>query len=137
MTFKERFFHASLFELGALLVAIGFVKLVSTETSTHTAFGLSVAIAITAMVLNFSFNYCFDKVFTGRREARGWWLRLFHTTAFETTLLIFTVPMVAFAMDLGWWQALLADISLTLVVMVYALIFNWVYDHARLKFVEK
>jgi len=135
MTFKERVFHATLFELGALLVAAGFVKLVSTQTAIHTALGLSVAIAITAMLLNFSFNYCFDKVFTGKREKRGWWLRLFHTTTFEATLLIFTVPMMAYAMNLGWWQALLADISLTLVVMVYALIFNWVYDHARLKFV--
>ncbi len=36
-------------------------------------------------------------------------------------------------MQLSLWQAFLADLGLSLLITVYALVFNWVYDHARLK----
>lgn len=64
-------------------------------------------------------------------------MRVFHTVAFETGLLIFTIPVVAYLLKLTLWQAFLADLGITLSVMVYALIFNWIYDNIRLKFVGK
>lgn len=134
MRVKERIFHAVLFEMGAMIV--GTLAVMIFGGNAHTAFGLSIAIAVVAMLCNFTFNWLFDKVFTGKREERSPLFRLFHTISFEATLLLATVPMVAYALDLNLWQAFLADISLTLIVMIYAFLFNWIYDHARLRFVK-
>lgn len=134
MYIKERILHAVLFEIGAMIV--GAIAVILFGGNTHTAFGLSAMIAIVAMLCNFLFNWLFDKIFTGKREERGALFRLFHTVSFEATLLLTTVPMIAYALELDLWQAFLADIGLTLIVMVYAFVFNWIYDHVRLRFVK-
>ncbi|XXQ69466.1 chlorhexidine efflux transporter [Neisseriaceae bacterium B1] len=45
------------------------------------------------------------------------------------------LPVVAYILQLSWWQAFLADMGMTLAVMVYAFFFNWLYDHIRLRFI--
>ena len=135
MSIKERILHAVLFEFGALLVSSIVVKLVSHNADNQTAFTVAIVLACMAICLNFLFNFMFDKIFTGKRQERGWAFRLFHTTAFEAFLLLFTVPMVAYIVNLTWLQAFVADMAMTFAVMVYAFVFNWIYDHTRLKFV--
>ncbi|OOF57559.1 hypothetical protein BKL49_08730 [Rodentibacter myodis] len=88
------------------------------------------------MLCNFTFNWLFDKIFTGKREERSLLFRLFHTLSFEATLLILTIPMVAYALELNLWQAFLADIGLTFIIMVYTFFFNWIYDRIRLRFIK-
>ncbi|QIW16854.1 hypothetical protein A4G20_05030 [Pasteurellaceae bacterium RH1A] len=134
MSLKERLFHSVLFELGAIAVS-SLLVLAFSNVETGTALSAGIAMAIMAMVWNFVFNYGFDKIFTAPRETRGLGLRIFHTISFEAGLLIFTIPMIAYLLDLSLWQAFLADVGLTVVITVYALIFNWVYDNLRLKFV--
>lgn len=134
MQLKERILHAVLFELGAMLVGALAIMIFGGEA--HTAFGLGIAIALVTMVCNFVFNWLFDKLFTGKREERGALFRLFHTVSFEASLLFATVPLIAYALALNLWQAFLADIGLTLVVMVYTFFFNWIYDHLRLRFLK-
>lgn len=135
MNLTERVFHSVLFEMGAVTVATIAVTTAS-NTATDTAIGVSIVMAIMAMALNFTFNYLFDKIFTGKREERGFSFRLFHTFAFEGTLLLFTIPTLAYMLEITLGQALFADIGLTLLITLYALIFNWIYDHIRLKFVR-
>ncbi|AUI67199.1 hypothetical protein C5N92_00650 [Glaesserella australis] len=134
MGVKERIFHACLFELGAIFVSIVLVMFFA-DTQTNSAFMISVMIAVTAVVWNFIFNIGFDKIFTAPRETRGLWLRIFHTVSFELGLLLFTVPLIAYYLQLSLWQAFWLDIGLTLAIMLYALIFNWGYDNVRLKFI--
>lgn len=135
MSVKERIFHSFLFEMGAIAVATVLVMNFSTA-DTHSALGVSVIMAVMAMLWNFVFNLGFDKIFTAPRESRGFGLRLFHTVSFEVGLLVFTIPVIAYMLDLSWWQALIADIGITIVITIYALIFNWVYDNVRLKFIK-
>lgn len=97
--------------------------------------GVGILMAAMAMVWNLVFNSVFDKIFTAPRETRGLGLRVFHTLAFEGGLLLATVPLIAHFLQLTLWQAFWADVGLTLLITVYALFFNWIYDHARLKFV--
>lgn len=136
MKLKERLFHAVLFEIGAILVA-SFAMLAADMGEAHAAFGVSVAMAFVAMLWNFIFNWGFDKIFTGKREDRSVLLRIFHTVTFEAGLLIATIPMIAYALDLTFWQALVTDIALTVLITVYGFLFNLAYDHARLKFVSQ
>lgn len=133
MQLKERLLHMVLFEIGAMLVGMAAIFFGSGKG--HSAMWLGIALAVVAMACNFFFNWFFDKIFTGKREERGAIFRLFHTVAFEATLLILTVPMFAYALDLTLWQAFLADIAITLIIMVYTFIFNWAYDLLRLRFV--
>ncbi|OOF77513.1 hypothetical protein BKG96_08260 [Rodentibacter caecimuris] len=134
MTLKERFLHSVLFEIGAVAVSTIAVLLVSPEKGS-TALGVGILISLVAMVWNLIFNSIFDKIFTAPRETRGLGTRIFHTVMFEGGLLVATIPMIAYFLQLTLWQALIADIGLTILIMVYALIFNWIYDHIRLKFV--
>lgn len=133
MTLKERLLHSVLFELGAICVATSAVLLFSPKQG-GTALGVSVLMAVAAMAWNLVFNSIFDKIFTAPRETRGLGLRIAHTLAFEGGLLLATVPMIAYFLKLTLWQAFWADIGLTALITAYALAFNWVYDHARLKF---
>ncbi|WP_109078278.1 PACE efflux transporter [Aggregatibacter kilianii] len=135
MQVKERLLHTVLFELGAIIVTVIAVSLVGGEL--HSAIGLSVAISVVAMGCNFGFNWLFDKIFTGRRELRGFGVRLLHTVSFETALMLLTLPMLMYALGLTLWEALLMDISLTLIIMIYTFLFNWAYDHLRLFFVRE
>lgn len=134
MTLKERIFHSVLFEIGAVSVATAAVVLVSPEKGS-TALGVGILMAAIAMAWNFIFNSIFDRIFIAPRETRGLGLRIFHTLTFECGLLFVTVPLIAHFLELTLWQALLADIGLTVIITVYALIFNWIYDNVRLKFV--
>ena len=77
------------------------------------------------------FNWGFDKVFTGRREQRGWGVRMLQTGAFEGGLLLFTTPLIAWFLKISLWQALLTDIGLTLLIVLYSLVYNWLFDHLR------
>lgn len=131
----ERIFHSVLFEIGAM--AIGAVAvLLAGDFSLEAAAGTGITMSVMAMVLNFFFNYVFDKFATGKREERSLKLRILHTVCFECTLLIFTIPVVAYLLDLSLWHAFIADIGLSLTIMVYALIFNWGYDIIRAKIIN-
>ncbi|MDG6895166.1 PACE efflux transporter [Volucribacter amazonae] len=132
MQFKERLFHAILFEVGAITVSAIAVLLLS-NTHLNKALGVGVLMASIAMLWNFVFNYFFDQWATGERENRSVKLRIFHSLSFEAGLLLFTIPVIAYFLQLTWLQALLADIGLTLLIMLYAFFFNWGYDLLRIK----
>lgn len=107
------------------------------DFTVEAAAGTGITISVMAMMLNFFFNYVFDKFATGKREERSLKLRILHTVCFECTLLLFTIPMVEYLLDLSLWHAFLADIGLGLLIMLYALLFNWFYDITRIKFLKK
>lgn len=136
MTLFERIFHSVLFEIGAVAVA-GIAVLFSSDVNHGTAIGTGILMALIAMVWNLIFNTIFDKIFTGKREERGLLFRIMHTICFEAGLLVATIPLIAYMLDLSLWQAFLMDIGLTLIIMFYALIFNWLYDLIRLRFVKE
>ncbi|STZ75490.1 PACE efflux transporter [Bergeriella denitrificans] len=136
MGLRGRIIHMLLFELGAVAVATLAVLLAGHE-GTQAAVAMNISISLVAMLWNFVFNWGFDAVFTGRREARSWRVRLLQTLAFEGGLLLFTVPLVMYFLELGWWAALVADLALTLLIVVYSLIFNWVFDHARARLLAR
>lgn len=136
MSTFERFLHALLFEIGAIFSTILLMKSI---TDHHTAVLTStiVLISLIAMGWNMIFNFFFDKWFAGERLARGLGIRLLHTVGFEVGLLFFTLPLVAFMLEISWWEAMVMDIGMTLFVMLYALGFNWIYDYIRHWWIHK
>lgn len=130
MSTIERIFQAILFEIGAVISTVGLMRL-ATEHSTNSLTITIVLISLIALIWNFVFNLLFDRLFQGERIHRSWKVRTLHTLCFELGLLLFTLPLVAFMLKISWWEAFIMDISMTLFVMLYTLIFHWCYDHIR------
>lgn len=134
MTAWERVFHAVLFEFFAIIFTVILTSWL-TDHSTAALTSVIVLISVIAMVWNFIFNWLFDKIVTGERVKRGLGIRILHSVLFEGGLLIFTLPLVMYMLDITLWHAFVMDIGMTLFVLVYSVIFNWIYDHLRLKFI--
>lgn len=132
MSNLERLFHAVLFEIGAVISTVLLMNGL-TDHNTGLLTTTIILISLIAMVWNVVFNLFFDKLFQGERLSRGLAVRVLHTVGFELGLLVFTLPLVAYMLNIGWWEAFLMDIGMTLIVMGYSLIFNWCYDYLRYK----
>jgi uncharacterized membrane protein len=130
-TFRDRVRSILLFEL------IGLV-LVSPLASWITGHGIGttgllvVVISLVAMAWNGLFNYVFDRTELacgGHLSTRRWRIRFLHAVLFELGLAMATVPIIAWWLTLGWWDAILLDIGFSAFYLLYTLIFNRIYDH--------
>ena len=94
--------------------------------------GLMAVLALIAAVWNGIYNTGFDWLdgrLSGRtadRRPLGW--RVAHAVGFEGGLLLLTLPVIMLWTDMGWLEALLADIALALAYVAYAFVFNLAYD---------
>lgn len=127
MSHKERIFHSILFEVVALILMMVFAFLFI-EGSMAAITGLAVGLSVMAMAWNYIFNIGFDKAFGNDRINRSFKLRLFHGFAFEIGMLIVTLPLIMWVLNLSFLTALLMDIGFVLFFLVYAIVFNWAYD---------
>ena len=126
----ERIFHAVLFEVLAVILAI----VVLSTFTTHDAESLSgtmIVVATIAMAWDFIYNWGFDRMVTGDKTKRTLVLRIVHTIIFQAGLIIATIPVIAFLLDIGLWQALIMDIGVTICITIYAFFYNLTYDHTR------
>lgn len=126
---KDRIRHALSFELiGLILVTplgawvfhfplhdIGLVALVS---------------ATIATAWNFAYNWLFDRMLQKRlgTTLKKGWVRVGHAVLFELGLLALLMPFIAYYLQISLWQALVMDLSFAGFYMVYAYLFNWLYD---------
>lgn len=55
-------------------------------------------------------------------------LRVFHAVLFETGLLLVLLPFIAWYLGVGLIEAFVMDISFAVFYLVYAFVFNWLYD---------
>jgi len=126
----ERFLHAVLFELLALLLCAPVMSLVLNVSFAH-ASALTVMISLVAMSWNMIFNSMFDRLEQRLQWQRTFGVRVLHATAFETGLLLAVVPMAAWWLEIGLVEAFLLDVGLVLFFLPYTLIYNWCYDKIR------
>ncbi|CAV26959.1 PACE efflux transporter [Vibrio atlanticus] len=130
MSTLERVFHSVLFE--ALAVTLSIIGLaIFTDHDVNALSGTMIVVATIAMIWNYCFNRIFDRYFTGEKSQRSLKLRIFHVVLFEAGLLIATIPVMAFLLNVGIWQAFLMDIGVTIFITIYAFVFNLIYDHVR------
>lgn len=128
-TTRDRIRHAVLFELIALALVAPVGGLIFGIAASH--FGVVALISTTvAMLWNYGFNLGFDKALLGLglglRKTLA--MRVLHAVLFEVGLLILLVPFIAWYLEVGLWQAFVMDLSLAAFYLVYAFVFNWIYD---------
>ncbi|MEZ9397460.1 PACE efflux transporter [Vibrio splendidus] len=136
MSTLERVFHSVLFEVLAVTLSIMGLA-ISTDHDVNALSETMIVVATIAMIWNYCFNRIFDRYFTGEKSQRSLKLRIFHVVLFEAGLLIATIPVMAFLLNVGIWQAFLMDIGVTIFITIYAFVFNLIYDHIRAFWVRR
>ncbi|WP_185976839.1 PACE efflux transporter [Shewanella psychropiezotolerans] len=136
MKTNERIFHAVLFEVLAVSLSIMGLAMFTNYDVTALS-GTMIVVATIAMIWNFIYNWIFDQFFTGEKTQRTLSLRIFHVVLFELGLLIATVPVMAYLLNVSIWEAFVMDIGVTIFITIYAFTFNWVYDNVRVVLVRR
>ncbi|MDO8889949.1 MAG: PACE efflux transporter, partial [Hydrogenophaga sp.] len=54
--------------------------------------------------------------------------RVAHAVIFEAGLVLMLVPLIAWWLGIGLWQALVMDLALVVFFLVYTFAFNWAFD---------
>lgn len=129
---RERLLHAVLYEAGAMLILVPLGSWLLGHGPAQMG-GLAIMLSTIAM----SWNMLFGALFEHLERRLGWQrtarVRTLHAVLFEGGLVVICVPLVAWWMGVSYWQALLLDIGILLFFLPYTYLFNWVYDHARLR----
>ncbi|MEI8596515.1 PACE efflux transporter [Photobacterium sp. Hal280] len=91
---------------------------------------LGVIFSVIATFWNYAYNLWFDHAmlkYCGKlqKQTRH---RIIHALGFEMSLLVITLPMLAWWLDIGLWQALIMDLGLVVFYLVYAYVYNLAYD---------
>lgn len=133
MSTHERIFHSLLFEIIALSLLIPFGSLLSNIEMTS-MIGLAVGLSLTAMCWNYVYNLIFDKYFGTNRIDRSLTMRIGHAMAFELGLLIFTLPVIMWMLNMDFISALILDMGMIIFFLVFAITYNWCYDLAKHQF---
>ena len=132
----ERALQSILFEVLAVSLSVAGLMLFTDHDVTSLS-GTMIVIASIAMVWNYFFNYFFDKVVTGDKDKRSFSLRIVHVILFEAGLLIATIPVMAYILNIGLWEAFIMDLGVTIFITIYAFVFNFSYDKLRVIIVKK
>lgn len=125
---RRKIVYVSLYEGFAILFAsIGLAAMSGAGAGKSTA--LAVASSAVAVVWNLVFNTLFE-AWEARQPVRGRSVgrRVAHALGFEGGLAAILVPLFAWWLGIGLWEALLFDAALLLFFLVYTFVFNWCFD---------
>lgn len=125
---KRKVVYVSLYEGIAILCAsVGLAALSGAGAATSTA--LATVCSVIAVVWNLVFNTLFE-AWEKRQPVRGRSLkrRIGHALGFEGGLAAILVPLFAWWLNIGLYEALVFDAALLIFFLVYTFVFNWGFD---------
>jgi len=126
----DRIRHAILFEITGLAGCVPVTAWILNRDILQIG-TLGLTMSLVAMGFNYLFNWLFDLALIRLRwpvHLRPPLMRVTHAVLFEAMLMIVTIPIVAWWLEMGLWEAFLTDFGLVLYFLVHAYIYNWVYD---------
>lgn len=119
-----------LFEVGALAILVPLLSTLLHMDFFH--FGaLAVALSLCAMGCNMVYNHLFEAL-----ESRFGWqrtipVRVGHSLGFELFFMLIALPLTAWWLSMSLWEALMLDLVFSVFFVLYAFVFNWIYDIVR------
>jgi uncharacterized membrane protein len=131
---RERCLQTLLYEAGGLVVVLPLYAVITGHTVADSLL-LLVAVSIACMTWAAVHNTMFDSVecrLTARVASdrpQRW--RLVHAFSHEVSSIVVTNPVIMLVAGVGFWEALLIDIGLTLAYTVYAYFFHLGFDALR------
>lgn len=127
-TVAERFFHALSFEVLAISISAPLGAWLLNYSLAHMGL-LTLMISLVAMTWNMVYNALFDQAQRNFGFQRNLLVRAIHSVLFEIGLVLFIVPLAAWWLSIGLWEALALEIGIALFFLPYTFVFNWTYDH--------
>lgn len=126
----DRLRYVIMFEL--LLVA-GLVPLGALvfQQPIHNIGLLAAILSLKAMLVSLLYNWAFDQIdaragrVSSQRSLIG---RIVHAVGLEVWLVLTSMPIVIWWLGLTIPQAILMDLTVSTIVMVYTFIYSWCYD---------
>lgn len=128
-TTRDRIRHAVSFEIIGLLLVTP-LGAWTFDMPMHDIGVVGVVSATLATVWNYVYNLLFDHVMLrlAGKVQKTLAVRLVHAVLFEFGLLLVLMPFIAVYLGVTLVQAFFMDVAFALFYMVYAFVFNWVYD---------
>ena len=84
--------------------------------------------SLLATVWNYVYNVGFDRLLARRGARKTPLVRVVHAVLFEAGLLVATLPLIAWWLEVGVLTALAMDVALAAFYVVYTFVFTWAYD---------
>ncbi|MBK2357243.1 PACE efflux transporter [Francisella hispaniensis] len=139
MSFLARLIHTVGFEFFGIVIFTPFAMFILHQDVFHIA-SLAIIISLIAMLWNFIYNYIFDIIeikFGMHRSKRAIIIRGLHALLFELGLLIVTIPLVAYILNMSFLSAFLVDIGFVIFYLVYAFVYNYIFDKIYFDFIHR
>jgi uncharacterized membrane protein len=120
--------YISVFEISGTIISAYMLAYLSGAEASHTG-PLAIMISTTAVTVNLIYNWLFER-WEARQAARSrsFGRRLLHAAGFQTTLVVFLIPLIAWWMQISLLEALLLDAVLIVFFPVYMFVYNWAFD---------
>ncbi|MCD6252425.1 MAG: PACE efflux transporter [Psychrobacter sp.] len=128
-TTKDRIRHALGFEIIGLLIFAPLASLVF-GFELHLMGMMALVGSIVATIWNYFYNILFDRAMLklcGTLQ-KTVLIRVLHAILFEGGLLLLFLPVIAWYLNISLWEAFKMDIAMATFYLVYAFVYNWVYD---------
>lgn len=128
-TTKDRIRHALGFEIIGLLIFAPLASLVF-GFELHLMGMMALVGSIVATIWNYFYNILFDRAMLklcGTLQ-KTVLIRVLHAILFEGGLLLLFLPVIAWYLNISVWEAFKMDIAMATFYLVYAFVYNWVYD---------
>ncbi len=132
--FRERVYQAVSCELGGILVAAPLYALVAgagAQESLLLIATLSVVATVWVLIHNTVFDLVEWRLAQRSASDRPQAFRILHAVSLEATLMILTVPVLMVMGGHSFLEAVVLDIGLTFVYLIYAYLFHIAYDWVR------
>ncbi len=126
---KDRIRHALGFEIIGLLIFAPLASLVF-GFELHLMGVMALIGSIVATFWNYFYNLLFDHAMLKIRGAvqKTVLIRGLHAVLFEGGLLLLFLPAIAWYLDISLWEAFKMDIAMATFYLIYAFVYNWIYD---------
>ena len=127
---KRQIIHAVSCEIGALLLfIIIFAPLLNHSMAELGALGI--VFSLLTVILLYFYNQLFDGLLlkhTGTTEKTKL-ARVIHALMFEASLILFSLPAIAWWLDISLLGALVLEAAAITFMVIYTFIFHWIVDH--------